>query len=126
MNKKARSGMILALSFLNMHEEEQPLSKDHSHIRDMLTTIVSKWQSKKFDIQKSVTVAWKKFSSLVDTEYEVNTLAFAFNLILKNPDIKKHRTLSTLTLEAQKMFMFKTEQNIVQSKQIVNRFYSKG
>ena len=77
-------------------------------------------------MNKELDVAWKKFESLVGTEYAVSSLPFAFHLILKNPTINKYGRLKKMALEASKFFRFKKEQEVVQSKNLVNRFYEIG
>ena len=128
MKKSSLQGYVMALSFINQYEEDDSaglhtLSVEHKKIQFELSKMVSVWVNKGHNINKEITIAWKYFQDTVGSEYVVSALPFAFHLVLKNPTINKYKKLKALTLEQSKVFMFKKEEEIRQSKELVNKFY---
>jgi glucosamine 6-phosphate synthetase-like amidotransferase/phosphosugar isomerase protein len=125
MKASSVQGYVLALTFLNMYEEDGNKIDDiHIEIKKELESIARNLILRKHNIQKQIKVAWTTFNTLVDEDYTVSVLAFVFSLVVFNPTISKHKKLKDLCMEARKVFAFKKDTEIVQAKVLVNKFYS--
>ncbi len=124
MKATSVQGYVLGLTFLNMYEEDGNILNSHQLlVKKELEKIARNLIIKKHNIQRQVKKAWERFTELVGENYTVDVLTFVFHLIMKNPTIQKNKKLLTMTIEANKMFRFKKDTEIVQSRQLVNKFY---
>jgi len=124
MKATSVQGYVLGLTFLKMYEEDKTMAlNEQLLVKKELEKIAKNLILKKHNIKKQITKAWNTFTGLVNEDYAVDALTFAFHLVIKNPTIQKNKRLLTVTMEANKMFMFKKELEIQQSKKLVNRFY---
>ena len=124
MKVTSLQGYVLGLTFLNMYEEDGNILDDNQKlVKQELEKIVKRLILKKHNIKKQASKAWKRLEILAGDEYVVDALTFVFHLVIKNPTIMKHKRLLELAVKGNKMFMFKKEIEIQQSKKLVNRFY---
>lgn len=124
MKKQSLQGYCIALAFINMYEADDNKMDDiHHKIKHELAKLVFVWKKKGHNILKQIETAWFDFERMVGQEYTVSALPFALQLIIKNPNKDKHKILTNLALEANKMFLFKSEEEIKNSKKLINQWY---
>ena len=124
MKPKSIQGYSIALAFINMYEADgNTMDEIHYQIKHELSKLVFVWRQKGHKILKQIETAWFDFERMVGQNYTVSALPFALQLIVKNPNKDKHKKLTDLAIQANKMFLFKNEEEIKNSKKLINGWY---
>lgn len=128
MKKQAVQGYTMALSFLNMYESDgNALTHTQKHIQLELSKIVTAHIKKHRDLFKITNQAWDKCLEITNNDaVTVDALTFAVQMVIKNPNQHKHSKLTNLAIEANKEFLFKSQETIKDAKFVVNKFYGRG
>lgn len=124
MKVKAMQGYLLSRSFLyEYYKEGNKMDDTLWEIMRILTLINSK-NNRNYDVLKLVKNAWEKMCDIAgEDNVTIQALPFCFRLILRNPSVQKYGRLRILAQKANSQFMFKSEQDIVDAKRIVDEFY---
>lgn len=120
----AVQGYLLARSFLYEYYKEGNKMDDTLDEIMRILTVINFINSKKHNVLRLVEKAWNRMCNIVgEQDATVQALPFCFRLILKNPSIQDDEKLRILTQKANSQFMFRSEQEIVDAKKIVDEFY---
>lgn len=124
MKIKAIQGYLMAYNFMQCYKEENTLTDDLKHLNYHLELILSSYKRKNINLRKNLKIGWDFFGNYVeDKEKPVSILAFIVQLIIKNPDKEKYKTLTSKAFELNKQKRFTKDALIFDAKVLVNRFY---
>ena len=123
MNIKAIQGYLLARSFLYEYYKEGNKMDDTLWEMMRILTLINSKNNRKHNALKMVEIAWDKMCDIVgENDATVQALPFCFRLILRNPSVQKYERLRILAQKANSQFMFRSEQEIIDAKRIVDAF----
>jgi len=127
MKIKSVQGFLLARSFL--YEYYISGNKMDDILAEMLNilTLINQKNARHQNVIKLVKNAWDRMCDITqDEDKAVQALPFCFRLILRNPSLSKYERLRILTQKANGQFLFRTEQDIKDAKEIVDIFYKES
>jgi hypothetical protein len=125
MTNNSRQGYLLATGMLNIYfDENKNVTKDLLAVRKDLKKITKSLVSKNIDLKNELKKAWDFFEENSENT-SVSVLSFALQLVIKNP-IVLDKFLTERCWKLSKEHMFSKDNEITNSKVLVNKFYKRG
>lgn len=132
MKPKSLQGYTVALAFLEEYQTENELKNELATVKMLLQQLVFTKVSKiarqqKKDFKKVLLSisekGWIEFEKIAGKDTVVSCLKFVLQLISKNPDRDKHKMLTSLSINLESENRFSRDEDMVNARDVVNRFY---
>ena len=118
---KAKQGLILALTFINMYEEDSKDIVSLDALKENLRKEVAKFSC---NYAKEAVKAYNWFEKRFEDEVAVSYIYFIINLVMLNPHRDRYKSLINEAINVRKSLgAYKVDELVLNSRLTVTQFY---